>query len=189
MLSQEKSELRARLKALRDALPPEDRALRSARACARVLELPELALAKLVAVYAAKGSELDPAAIAEALWRRGCTVLYPRAEPKLAVLDFVVVKPGDTLVVGAYGVREPRGRPHDVRQADLVIVPGLAFDASGGRLGFGAGYYDRALMGFRSTSVGLCYDVQLLPAVPRDEHDCPVKVVITESRTLRAKKA
>ncbi len=112
------------------------------------------------------------------------------ASRKQILLPVVV---GDTLEIrrfsaetamnkNAYGIAEPTGCPFsDIAHIDLAIIPGMAFDRDGNRLGRGKGYYDRLLSCLRNTGVykiGLCYDFQLLPQVPAEAHDVPMDEVI-----------
>ncbi|MCA9774770.1 MAG: 5-formyltetrahydrofolate cyclo-ligase, partial [Myxococcales bacterium] len=87
-----------------------------------------------------------------------------------------------------HGILEPDGgRPEaPVSAMDLIVVPGLGFDPEGGRLGWGAGYYDRVLArrGARAVTIGLAYESQILPALPRDAHDVAMDVVATEARWM-----
>jgi 5-formyltetrahydrofolate cyclo-ligase len=82
------------------------------------------------------------------------------------------------------GFREPTGQVVDPSDLDLIIVPALAIDYQGLRLGRGAGYFDRYLENYQGPSVGLVYDAEFLPEVPSETHDLPVSLVVTQSRTL-----
>ncbi len=93
------------------------------------------------------------------------------------------------LQVARFGLLEPKPetlRPVDPQELDLVIVPGVAFDREGFRIGFGAGYYDRFLPKLRKDSVliSLVYDFQLMPKVPREPHDIAVHWIITEKELI-----
>ncbi len=91
------------------------------------------------------------------------------------------------LAAGAMGIPEPAGLPPVIRKEDidLVIVPGLAFDKAGYRLGYGGGYYDRYLSGLSLRTIGLCPEQRLLSDIPRETHDQKVQMLITETRILR----
>lgn len=87
------------------------------------------------------------------------------------------------LVKGAYGICEPRTAvPVSPDEIDAALIPGLAFGRNGGRLGFGAGYYDRFLSVFRGVKIGICHDFQLLGSVPMLPHDAAMDMIITEKR-------
>lgn len=88
----------------------------------------------------------------------------------------------DGLQSGAYGIEEPTGgAPADPQTMELIIVPGVAYDRRGNRLGRGKGFYDRLLAETRATTIGVAYDFQLLDELPTEPHDTPVHIVITES--------
>lgn len=110
-------------------------------------------------------------------------------------LLYLPVVAGDNLVIrlynpeqlqkGAYGIFEPQGDNIDPSTIELVIVPGVAFDALGNRLGRGKGYYDRLLSHMHAVKVGVCYACQLLPRVPAYPHDCRMDCVVTPAGVCR----
>ncbi|HEX9888170.1 MAG TPA: 5-formyltetrahydrofolate cyclo-ligase, partial [Nitriliruptorales bacterium] len=150
------------------------------RAGDRLLELPEVQAAQRVLLYASQGDELGTERVIAALMIRGAEVLLPRVAG--AALEVVAIDTVDGLPAGYRGVREPVGPAVDPRDLDVAIVPGLAFDAAGGRLGRGGGHYDRLLQTLpaQTLRVGLCFAVQLVARVPHEEHDQRVDVVVTE---------
>ena len=88
------------------------------------------------------------------------------------------------LKAGAFGIPEPTGSEEpDNFSASLCIVPALSFDENGYRMGYGGGYYDRFLRGYDGISVGICYD-DFLGEIPREEHDLPVDILVTETKIL-----
>lgn len=105
----------------------------------------------------------------------------PRVERATTSLSFAVTDDLSGLVDGPFGLKEPAGDSVELRTVDLVVVPGLAFDRWGGRLGYGVGYYDRALERFEGDIVGFCYAFQLLSqTLPQAPHDVRVTAVTTE---------
>jgi 5-formyltetrahydrofolate cyclo-ligase len=178
--------LRKELAAARAALGPSARAERSARAAARLLELPALLAARTVAGYSALGAELDPAPALDALRARGARVVLPRIRAGERVLAFAEAPPG-LLVRGPLGALEPPASAPDVDLAELdaVLVPGLAFSLDGLRLGRGGGHYDATLAAApRALRVGLAFDLQLVAALPAEPHDARVDAIATEQRLL-----
>jgi 5-formyltetrahydrofolate cyclo-ligase len=177
----------------RAALPAPERAQMVATANERLLALPELgAIAgRTVAGYVAVHGEIDPAGALAELAGRGATVVLPRVTPGDRQLRFAAVAADGALVPGAFGIPEPAASGRDLTGAsvDVLIVPGLAFDAEGRRLGFGGGYYDTAFAdvpaGERPTLIGLAYDFQIVARCPATELDVPVDVVVTDARVLR----
>lgn len=92
-----------------------------------------------------------------------------------------VINDINDIVKGAYGIREPKEiQPISPNLIDIALIPGIAFDKSGNRLGFGKGYYDKFLAEFNGIKIGLCYDFQLHSTIPHDEHDVKMDMIITE---------
>ena len=181
-----KRELRARMRSVRGVLPPEAVAARSSAAITRALALPEVAAARVIVAFSAIRKELDPAALLAALRARGTRVGLPRVAGE--TLDLHEITEDCVLEEGAFGVLEPpeAAARIDPAQVDVVIVPGLAFDARGHRIGYGRGFYDRLLPQLtRAFRVGLAYDFQLVPELPNDPHDVAMQCLITDARTLR----
>jgi 5-formyltetrahydrofolate cyclo-ligase len=136
--------------------------------------------ARSVLVYAAVGGELDPAAVAEAAWSDGKRVFLPSPQPAELALRPRQWARGETLVPGPYGIPVPPTGALVDGDIDLVCVPGLAFDATGGRLGSGLGYYDRWLGAHpRAWSVGLGYRWQVVEHVPMSLHDVRMRALLT----------
>lgn len=165
------------------------RAEASAAICARLASLPELVGARTVLAYAAFGSEVDVDAWIRAALAGGLAVHLPWVAGDALGVARVSDLDAD-LAPGWRGVREPPvGRRHAVqaRTLDLVVAPGVAFDRTGGRLGYGGGHFDRLLGRLRPgvPVVGVAFGVQLVDRVPREPHDRPVDVVVTEHETLR----
>jgi 5-formyltetrahydrofolate cyclo-ligase len=183
-------ELRKKAGSLRDALSPSERAGKSGLIGQRLAELPEFKGASQALFYVSFKSEVDTAPMREMARSLGKTVAVPRSEAPGRRLIFQTLHSDGELEPGPYGVLQPR---HDIEKiADfelpsVVIVPGLAFDPEGNRLGWGAGYYDRFLAGEGAglPSIGLAFDCQVMEQLPRGPHDVPVNFLITESRIFR----
>ncbi len=170
-----KTELRRRIRQIRGALDP-DGLDAAARAIAlRAAEVPELRVARTIATYLAIRREIPTTPLRDAL--DGVRWAIPRIEGR----SMVMVVHGET-VVGAHGIPTSAGPEVAV---DAVIVPGLAFDAAGRRLGWGGGYYDRWLGGRRVFAVGIALDEAIVDEVPSDDHDQRVHAVVTPTRVLR----
>lgn len=140
-------------------------------------------------LYLPTDGEVDPTGAVGELRSRGWMLHVPVVGPGTAML-FRPWHHGDELTANRFGIPEPvaDGR-NDVPATDLdvVLVPCVAVDPAGHRLGFGAGFYDRALAGRdeRPVTVGVAFDVQVNIAVPNDRWDIPLQVVVTESRVMR----
>ncbi|MGW2208027.1 5-formyltetrahydrofolate cyclo-ligase [Streptomyces sp. NPDC001781] len=163
---------------------------------AHALALPELAAARTVAAYVSVGTEPGTAALLEALRERGTRVLLPVLLPD-DDLDWGPYTGPGSLEVASHGGRmelaEPTGPrlgPDAVTEADVVLLPGLAVDGRGMRLGRGGGSYDRVLArleraGARPALVVLLYDTEVVARVPAEDHDRPVHAVVTPAGVRR----
>ncbi|MGJ5898990.1 5-formyltetrahydrofolate cyclo-ligase [Streptomyces niveiscabiei] len=191
-----KRELRRQLLAVRAGLTPHDLRGSAAALAERALELPELAHARVVAAYVSVGSEPGTLALLDALCARGVRVLLPALLPDND-LDWGPYDGEGSLASVRHGGRmallEPVGErlgPDAVTGADVVLLPGLAVDARGMRLGRGGGSYDRVLArleraGSGAALVVLLYDGEVVERVPAEEHDRPVHAVVTPSGVRR----
>ena len=135
--------------------------------------------AKTVMAYAAIPPEVKLAPVLEAILAAGKTLILPRCEAD-GIMTARRIDDLRQLISGAYGIPEPKPDAPVVSAAeiDLVLVPGLAFDRTGRRLGRGKGYYDRFLADFRGKTMGICG--QLMPEIPVEQHDITMDAVATE---------
>ncbi|MBM4156609.1 MAG: 5-formyltetrahydrofolate cyclo-ligase [Lentisphaerae bacterium] len=170
------------MRRLREALAPRGLAARSARAAARLVRLPVFHGARAVALYLAAPREPSTARILAACRRSGRRVAVPAWDAALRRYRFAWFPPRAATVAGPLGIPQP-SHPRWVRGGalDLVVVPGLAFDRSGGRLGHGGGHYDALLGGRRAATIGFTLDAFLVPAVPMAPHDVAMDWLATES--------
>jgi 5-formyltetrahydrofolate cyclo-ligase len=181
----DKAELRRRLLAARRALGPAERAAAGRSIRDAVLDLPETQMAGTVAAYYSIGAEPDTHGLLFALWKRGAYVLLPLLLPD-GDLDWASFEGPDSLRPGPRGLMEPSEPARGVAavcSADLVLVPALAVDQSGLRLGRGGGSYDRALarVGAQVPTVALVYDPELVDRLPGGPHDQRVRMVARPS--------
>ena len=181
-----KQALRAQMTAARLRLSSQHRAALSHAIAGRVLALDLFERARTLGLYAPMGAEVDTAEIARAAIERGKRIAYPRLVEGARALRFAACAE-EELRPGALRTREPP--PHadavSLRELDAVIVPGLAFDAAARRLGRGGGHYDATLAALPGAvgKIGLAFELQIVPAVPCEEHDVPLDVVVTEEVT------
>lgn len=157
-----------------------------------VAALPEWRHAGEALLYLPIRGEVDASALADELLARGGRVLLPRCREDVpGQLDLGCVSCLTDAVPGRYGILEPPAdscRPPESFVPDVIVVPAVAFDRQGTRLGFGGGYYDRLLalpMARRACLIGIAHDFQLVAALPADPWDKPVDMVVTELQTLR----
>jgi len=175
----DKASLRRRLVAARALISDSTRTEAGHLIRDHVLGMPQVAAAGTIAAYYSVGSEPDTRGLVFALWKRGSYVILPVLLPD-GDLDWASYEGPDSLAPGPRGLLQPvepvRG-VDTVARADVVLVPALAVDAAGNRLGRGGGSYDRALarVGGQVPVIALLYDAELLPAVPVMPHDQRVR--------------
>jgi 5-formyltetrahydrofolate cyclo-ligase len=184
----DKTGLRARQLAARSGMQSRDRVAAGRALRDAVLEMPQVEMAGTIAAYYSVGTEPDTHGLIYALWKRGTYVLLPILLPD-SDLDWASYEGPDSLVPGPHGLREPGEPPRGtdtVRRADVVLVPALAVDGSGNRLGRGGGSYDRALARVAPLipAIALLYDDELLDTVPAAPHDRPVTHVARPSHGI-----
>ena len=177
----DKGTLRRRQVAARTAMPDSIRSESGRLIRDHVLEMPQVTSAGTIAAYYSVGTEPDTRGLIFALWKRGSYVVLPVLLPD-GDLDWASYEGPESLAPGPRGVLQPvepvRGIG-TVARADVVLVPALAVDVRGRRLGRGGGSYDRALarVGPQVPTIALLYDSELLPSVPAEEHDQGVRAV------------
>lgn len=145
---------------------------------AGLLEIPPNSL---IGAYAALPGEADPHLLLKQLALMGCTFAFPRVAAKGAALVFHHWKPGDVLKPGAYGIAEP-SPDWPIAHPKILLVPLLAFDSSGHRLGYGGGFYDRTLgqLGKGVRTIGIAYAGQEVKSLSHEPHDHPLDMIATE---------
>lgn len=186
--AERKGEIRRRMRVERAALDPQRRRLLEARVEARVLALREVQEAGTVLLFYAFGDEVGTRVLARRLHERGKRLLLPfLRDRRMAVAE---VRRGDALTETAYGPREPaREVAVDPAEVEVTIVPGLAFDRSGGRIGYGGGHYDRFLAGLApgSVGIGVGFAFQLVDPLPLEPHDVRLDLIVTDEAVIDAR--
>ena len=186
-----KVELRKRMRGVRGAMPPSACAERSAGIVAGLSSVEAVRGARAVALFwpMLERREVDLRALDTALRERGVRIAYPSTDDR-GSMTFRFVSDPAFMTDHALGYREP---PADAREAapgelDVIVVPALAVDPRGHRIGYGAGHYDRALGRHAppATAIAAVFDFQLVAEVPDTAGDVPVAVVVTDRRTLVA---
>ena len=170
-----------------------DRAARSV--AARVLKLRRFRKARKIGVYIARNGELDPAPLLTSCRRLGKRIYLPVLHPFFpGRLKFCPLRDNDRLLPNRYGIPQPRLSGlclRNNRQLDLVLMPLVAFDQQGNRLGMGGGYYDRSFAYRRQSKrhhpllIGLAYEFQHTQVLPHQSWDIPLDAVVTEQRVYR----
>ncbi len=169
------------------AMSPDERHRQSDTVCDRLRDVSAVKSGTTVLVYFALPFEVNIDSLIQNWLVNGVVVAAPRVDWSGATMTAARLTNLSTgLISGRHGTREPSGAQLvDPEQIDLAVIPGLAFDAEGGRLGRGGGFYDRFLAELRRVSdaslVGVAFDEQIVPRIPMEEHDVPVQTVVTPS--------
>ncbi|MDO8644688.1 MAG: 5-formyltetrahydrofolate cyclo-ligase [bacterium] len=137
-----------------------------------------------VGLYSPIRGEVETSFLFHSFRQKGSHAFYPKVDLGKKALHFLEVESLSSLQEGAYGIPEPISGK-EAEGLSLLIVPGLAFDESGFRLGYGEGYYDRFLSTFLGFKVGIAFNFQMCARLPREKQDIPCDLVITENRILR----
>lgn len=180
-----KEKIRRRLRARRDQVEQGEAEAASVAICDHLSRRWSAPRVSHLAGYAALGREIDVRLYLERSLKAGVSIYLPRVTGP-GQMEFCEVRDFDELEPGAFGIDEPRGPSVDSEMIEIFLVPGLAFDTKGGRLGFGKGFYDRALPpSGEAKLVGVCYQWQLVEEVPVETHDRSMDAVVTEDGWVR----
>jgi 5-formyltetrahydrofolate cyclo-ligase len=181
-----KAGLRREAVTRRDALPPELRQAAAEAIASREFPL-ELRAGTCVSGFSPIGSEINPLPLMRRLADRGARLALPVVVGRGRPLTLRAWAFGEPLGKGVWGIREPRSDAAEV-DPDILLVPLAAFDRSGHRIGYGAGYYDLTLAALRArkpiVAVGLAYAAQEIPAVPATARDARLDLVLTECEVI-----
>lgn len=189
----EKEHLRRYILRLRDRQTSAEIEQKSEDITDQVVQLHEYVRARGIACYVNKDSEVNTRHLIRNALDREKRVLVPVIKKGEIELFFSELKDlGSDLAPGNFGILEPKPeavRPVSLDEVDIIFVPGIVWDRDGYRLGWGRGYFDRAIKRLPShvRSAGLAFNMQLINKVPRDQFDVPVNLVVTESRVIRVK--
>ena len=185
-----KAELRKRLRGVRKAMPASAAVERSTKIIATLEAHPAVVAAKSIALFwpIEVRKEVDLRPFDAALRKRGVRIAYPAIDPETDVMTMRFVDDPAGLEEQGYGFAEPPPDAPHAAELDVVIVPAIAVDPTGHRIGYGAGYYDRTLPKYAppAVTIAVAYDWQLVAEVPATPHDVKVAWVVTDTRTIDA---
>ncbi len=186
----EKNEVRRRMRQRRAAIPPEEKKQTDAAIVENIRASVFFQNASMLLLYAPMEGEVNLLPLARLFRRAGKPIAFPRCDKETNTMSFYVLSEDARLTPGAYDIPEP---PADAPlcipdEHALCLLPGLAFDPHGNRLGYGKGYYDRYLAAFPGVTVGVIPTAMMLREVPTDAHDIPARYIATERGIWRARK-
>jgi 5-formyltetrahydrofolate cyclo-ligase len=181
-----KARLRAEALARRDALPAAMRAAAAETIAARPFPLP-LERGAVVSGFSPMKTEINPLPLMRKLGEAGAQLALPTIAGRGKPLIMRAWNFGDPFKAGQWGIREPVAEAPEIAP-DILIVPLAAFDRSGHRIGYGAGYYDMTINALRAkkpvTAIGIAFATQEIPQVPASERDARLDLVLTERETI-----
>ncbi|MFA5236660.1 MAG: 5-formyltetrahydrofolate cyclo-ligase [Methanoregula sp.] len=180
-MSEQKSSIRAILRERKDAMVPKDREEKSRDICRHIMTL--IRTKETVMAYTSKEKEVNTVPLITSLLERGNPVIVPIIVKEDVSLRLSYLRDLSALVPSTFGVPEPIGSEISARgeEVDTIILPMLGFDRAGGRIGYGAGYYDRFLEKYPGLrKIGIAFSCQEMPGLPLDETDVRMDYIVTD---------
>lgn len=187
VLHTKKAALRKQIHTVLQKISPASRATTSAQICARLKEQPFFQTATAVLFFAPLPGEADAWLLLEETLAAGKTAALPRFDPpEQGYVACRVQNLRTEIVAGQFGIREPRPGCAEIPfgRLDLILVPGVAFDLNGNRLGRGKGFYDRLLAETRGVKCGVAFEEQIVDEIPIGSHDAAMDFIVTPSRVI-----
>ncbi len=187
--SSNKKTIRQEILLKRDAIPENIKEEKDTAITQRIIRLPEFTNAKTILFYASFRSEVDTIEMIKISLSHGKQIILPRVDKENKKLLLYKIKDINELAQGYMGILEPsvsEGKLTGLNDIDLIIIPGAAFDVSGSRLGYGAGFYDRLLAGMKKKIpiIAPAYEEQIVDDIPSGPHDVKVTKIITDRRVI-----
>lgn len=169
------------MRAMRRAITADEVKEKSAQIQKQLFSFEKYINAKTVMLYISAFKEPSTTEIITDALNSGKRVVVPVSDTQTETIILSYLGDISDLQKGAYGILEPKTiKPADAADIDFVLIPGLAFDKHGNRMGFGKGYYDKLLCSTAAEKTALCYEFQLFNAIPASSHDVPMNTIITE---------
>lgn len=180
-----KRNIRKSIIAKRD-LKKEENSLKDSKIFKNLISLNSYKRAKKIFIYIGFGSEINTKSLIEIMLKEGKEVFVPKVlEEEMIALKITSL---NNLIESKFKILEPIGEKSDIdgEEFDLIIMPGVAFDRSGNRIGYGKGYYDKYLKDIKSDikKIALAYELQLIEEIETEEHDLKVDSIITENEII-----
>ncbi|WP_040215154.1 5-formyltetrahydrofolate cyclo-ligase [Clostridium polynesiense] len=188
-----KKDVRKKIIAQRDILSEEEIRERSEIIKNKLFDIDEYKNAKNIFLFTSFGSEVDTHEIIRQALRQGKRVAVPRVNKETKLMEAKIIDNLEDMAEGYYGILEPSEAAEEMspESIDLIIMPGVAFDLKGGRIGYGAGFYDKFLKEVSESTpkIAIAYELQLIEEVPMESYDVRIDGVITEKRITIFKKS
>ena len=181
-----KDALRQAILKIRNSLPQEILYKLSEDIQTRVIGMNEFANATIVGAYHSIGSEVSTSKILGEVLQRGKRLALPKVIDDNTIVFAEMKDLKDDLEVGRFNIMTPKEHCEQFEKIDLVLVPGIAWDGQGYRIGYGQGYYDRYLAKLQTTSIGLAYEFQVFEEIQHGDNDFCVDFIVTDKRVVRA---
>ena len=182
-----KPELRAQFRQLEQNRPADEVTRYSRAICDRLITMDVFQKAQCIGAYLSLASEVQTSDIIHACWEQGATVCVPYYIPEKKYYGMSRLDPSAPLKATKWNLREPENpEPFDPGQLDLILVPAMAFDLHGMRLGHGGGHYDRLLPAVKGYRLGLAFHEQVVDQLPGEPHDEKVHAILTEQKLIEA---
>ena len=186
--------LRKKVLKKRDSIPISERKRKDNLIGHSLFSLPEFKSAKTVLFYASFRTEVDTSGLIEESLKMGKAIFLPKVDRISHRLRLYEIKNLRELSPGCMGIPEPslpENRLREIKDVDLIIIPGVGFDRSGNRLGYGAGYYDILLSDVKKKVpfIALAYTEQILDSIPPENHDVRVDMIVTDEQIMKVTKA
>lgn len=174
----------------RDSIDPEKKLKKDKLIMERILSLPSFEKAKKVFYFASFRSEVSTLPQIEEAFKMGKRIILPKVDNINNRLRLFEIHNTGEIKPGFMGIPEPDvslERERDINDVDLVIMPGVAFDTDGNRLGYGAGYYDKLLSGLKKDIplIAIAYEEQIVDSLPVESHDVRVHIIVTDKRIIK----
>lgn len=180
----DKLKLRQDLKRRRALLSNAERLSFATAAADHLMGISPMASSRRIGLYRSVRDELSTEPLFRQLLEAGREVFFPKMDQMTGALNWGASTDLSALVKGPFGIPEPTKATSDTASLDMIVVPGLGFGLKGGRLGYGAGWYDRTLEHFKGQIIGFGFECQVLDAVPVEGHDRSVHWIVTELRAI-----
>jgi len=184
-----KNDIRLRMKNFLTGLSPADRHTRSINACHQLLSTREFKNAQMIMIFMSMPTEVETCTLAVKAWQEGKNVAVPRVDWNSKRMEPVEIRSLDVgMETSGPGIREPvAGTAVPLALIDMVVVPGLAYDRQGYRVGRGRGFYDRFLsqQDFQGVRCALCFHEQLIEEpIPCESHDIPMNLIVSDKEVV-----